>query len=245
MTNRSTRLRLNKLIAQSSEMSRRAADEAIARGEVTVNDTVVTTLGVTVDPRVDRIRLRGKLLSPPQEHIYLMFHKPRGCLVTKADPQGRPTIWTMLKAYKERTNAVGRLDLDSEGLLIVTSDGGLSYRLTHPRHGIWKRYQVKVRGKPSEESLDRLRRGIVLKEGRTAPAHVRSLKEERDGTWIEVFIQEGWNRQIRRMCNAIGHRVIRLRRTSIGALSLGRLKAGDCRKLAPSDVHKLVEACEI
>ena len=135
-------MRLNKLIAQTSDLSRRAADDAIAKGEVTVNGKPVAELGLQVNPYKDKVALKGRALSIRPEHTYIMFHKPRGCLVTKSDPQKRPIIWDHLRKFKNETNAVGRLDFDSEGLLIITSDGDLAHKLTHPSHAIKKRYQV-------------------------------------------------------------------------------------------------------
>lgn len=234
-----TSIRLNKLIAQTSDLSRRAADDAIAKGEVTVNGKTVAELGLQVNPYKDKVALKGRTLSIKPEHTYVMFHKPRGCLVTKSDPQKRPIIWDHLQKFKRDTNAVGRLDFDSEGLLVITSDGDLAHKLTHPSHEIKKRYQVKVRRELTEKKLSQLRRGVKLKEGVTAPARVRKLKEESDGTWIEIEIHEGWNRQIRRMCEKVDLVVIRLRRISTGPLVLGRLRAGMWRYLKGNEIQKL------
>jgi len=232
-------MRLNKLIAQATELSRRAADDAIAAGDVTVNGNAVAELGLQVNPYKDKVALKGRTLSIKPEHTYIMFHKPRGCLVTKSDPQNRPIIWDHLQKFKRDANAVGRLDFDSEGLLIITSDGDLAHKLTHPSHEIKKRYQVKVRRELTEKKLLNLRRGVKLKEGVTAPARVRKLKEEKDGTWVEIEIHEGWNRQIRRMCEKVDLVVIRLRRVSIGPLVLGRLRAGMWRELKGNEIQKL------
>lgn len=232
-------IRLNKLIARTTELSRRAADDAIARGEVTVNGTTVDELGLQVNPYKDQVELRGRALSIKRDHTYVIFHKPRGCLVTKSDPQKRPIIWDYLHKFKDSTNAVGRLDFDSEGLLVITSDGDMAHKLTHPSHEIKKRYQVKVRGELAENKFSSLKRGIKLREGITAPARVRKLKEERDGTWIEIEIHEGWNRQIRRMCEKVDLTVIRLRRISMGPLVLGRLRAGMSRHLKGDEIQKL------
>lgn len=235
-------MRLNKLIAQTTELSRRAADDAIAKGDVTVNGRTVAELGLQVNPYKDRVVLKGRPLALRREHTYVIFHKPRGCLVTKRDPQKRPIIWDYLQKFKDSTNAVGRLDFDSEGLLVITSDGDLTHQLTHPCHEITKRYQVKVRRELTEKKLSQLRHGVRLREGITSPARVRKLKEERDGTWIEIEIHEGWNRQIRRMCEKVDLVVIRLRRISIGPLVLGRLRAEQWRYLKGSEIQKLRKA---
>jgi 23S rRNA pseudouridine2605 synthase len=234
-----TSIRLNKLIAQTSDLSRRAADDAIVKGDVTVNGETVAELGLQVNPYKDRVALKGRTLSVKADHTYIMFHKPRGCLVTKSDPQKRPIIWDHLQKFKSETNAVGRLDFDSEGLLVITSDGDLAHKLTHPSHEIKKRYQVKVRRELTEEKLANLRSGVKLREGITAPARVRKLKEESDGTWIEIEIHEGWNRQIRRMCDKVDLVVIRLRRISMGPLVLGRLRGGMWRFLKGDEIQKL------
>ncbi len=237
-----TKMRLNKLIAQASELSRRAADEAIAAGAVSVNGAVVTVVGTTVDPRHDRVKLNGRLLQIDTGAAYIAFHKPRGYLVTKSDPKGRSTIWDILTKYRDRMNAVGRLDYDSEGLLLITNDGDFLYRLTHPKHEIGKLYQVKVRGEATEAAVSALAKGVDLKEGRTAPARVRVAKMEEGSTWLEIEIHEGRNRQIRRMCEAVDLPVIRLRRVAIGPLKLGRLKRGEWRMLKGFEVKKLTEA---
>lgn len=238
-------MRLNRWIALASELSRRAADEAIAGGEVGVNGVVVTTVGTTIDPRADKVSLRGHALRSPREHVYLIFHKPRGYLVTKSDPQGRPTIWKLLEHHEKKLNAVGRLDYDSEGLLLLTNDGDFLQRMIHPRHELWKRYRVKVSGKPDEKALADLRKGIKLTDGTTLPAKVELGKKREEGCgWLEIQIREGRKRQIRRMCKAVGLPVVALRRVGIGPLKIGRLKAGEWRKLRPGEVQSLVDACK-
>jgi pseudouridine synthase len=203
---------------------------------------VATKVGVTIDPHSDRVSLRGRPLRPPREHFYVLFHKPRGYLVTKRDPHGRPTIWKLLGQYEKQVNAVGRLDFDSEGLLLLTNDGEFLHRMTHPRHELWKRYRVKVSGDPSDEALERLRKGIKLTDGKTLPAKVELEKRERGSAWLEIRLREGRKRQIRRMCKAVGHPVVALRRVGVGPIKLGRLKAGEWRKLRNSEVRALVEA---
>lgn len=239
-----SKIRLQRLIALSSELSRRAAEEVIAAGEVTVNGQVVTVLGTTVNPLEDRVCVRGTPLTLPRVRHYLAFFKPRGTIVTKSDPEGRPLIWEDLEEWKHALNAVGRLDFDSEGLLLLTDDGDFLNRLTHPRHEVWKTYHVRVKGVPSRESLERLRKGVSLSDGMTLPAQVKALQSEAPNALLSIAIREGRNRQVRRMCEAIGHLVIRLRRTAIGAVTLGRLEPGQWRHLKPSEVRALVKESE-
>jgi 23S rRNA pseudouridine2605 synthase len=229
------------MIALSTELSRRAAEEAILRGEVAVAGERVTNVATTVDPLKDRVTLRGRPLAIAAHRTYLAFHKPRGTLVTKSDPEGRPTIWEMLPEWKASLNAVGRLDFDSEGLLLLTDDGDFQNQLTHPRHEIWKRYQVRVEGTPSVAALARLCSGVRLSDGMTLPAKVRRLGEEKRNALLEIAIREGRNRQVRRMCEAVGHRVLRLVRVAVGSVTLGNLAPGQSRELTPSEVRSLLD----
>lgn len=237
-----TRMRLNRWIAQASELSRRAADGSILNGEVSVNGETVTKVGLVINPKEDRVSLRGKILRPPEEYKYLVFNKPRGYLVTKSDPQGRPTIWDLMGKLKLGLNAVGRLDFDSEGLIIITNDGDFLYRLTHPKHEVWKSYRVKVRGLPTHEAIKKLSNGIDLREGRTAPARVGIAKKEQGATWLDFEIREGRYRQIRRMCKSVGYPVIVLKRMSLGPIKLGKLPAGKWRDLSSRELRELMEA---
>ncbi len=235
-----SRIRLQRLIALSTELSRRAAEEAIAHGDVTVNGEVVTTLGTTVDPLNDRVCVSGRPVKISAERRYIAFFKPRGEIVTKSDPQGRPTIWEHFKEWKGSLNSVGRLDFDSEGLLILTDDGDFLNRLTHPRHEIWKTYRVRVKGEPSPAEIATLRDGVPLSDGKTLPARVRRIDKGGVNALIEISIREGRNRQVRRMCDAIGCPVIALRRISVGPVKLGRLKEGAWRFLRGDEVRQLI-----
>jgi pseudouridine synthase len=238
------RMRLARMIALSSELSRRAAEEAISRGEVTVNGQVVTKLGTVIDPRTVRVCLKGETLSPKTRAGYIAYYKPRKVLVTKSDPLNRPIIWDQLEEWKDRYNSVGRLDYHSEGLLLITDDGDFLNRLTHPRHGIWKTYQVRVKGVPTAEALGKLRHGIWLDQAKTLPARIRRLDEGDENALFEVCIREGKRRQIRRMFEAIYTPVLRLRRVAIGPVKLGRLKAGQWRQLKPNEVDALIRLSE-
>lgn len=232
--------RLHKILARSTELSLRSAEKAISRGEVTVNGQVVTMLGSLADPEADIIKWKGKRIGLPQEKIYLIYNKPKNVLVTKRDPLGRPTIWTDLKKFKDKVNAAGRLDYDSEGLLILTSDGELINRLTHPRHEIRKVYYVKVKGFPSNDELNGLRGGLKYEGVQYRPAEIKFKSKTEDNTWIETRIFEGKNRQVRKMFSAIGHPVLKLKRIAIGPLGLRGLKTSSWRYLQGSEREALL-----
>ena len=232
-------MRLQKVIAQATKLSRRAAEKAIVAGEVTVNGRVVSILGTKIDPLVDRVCLHGHPLNLPERYYYLAFYKPGGLLVTKEDPQDRPTIWEKLSEWEGILNSAGRLDLNSEGLLLLTNDGELLNKLTHPRHEMRKVYEVKVRGIPTLASINRLQTGVKLEEGKTAPAQVKILRKEKNFSYLEIGIREGRKRQVRRMCKAVGHHVLRLKRVSIGPIKLGKLKSGKWRHLSLKEVAAL------
>ena len=224
--------RLHKILAASTKLSRRAAEKAISAGEVKVGGHIVTTMGTMADPFQETITWKGKKVRPPQEKIYIIYHKPKRKLVTKSDPEGRPTIW---RQYKDKVNSVGRLDFDSEGLLLLTNDGELLNRLTHPRHEIIKIYQVKIQGEPTEERLEKLRKGVRYRGITYAPAKVRIISKTDAGVWLEFRITEGKNRQLRNMVDAIGHRTQKLKRLAVGPIKLGALKPGEWRLLRRSE----------
>ncbi|MBI4211947.1 MAG: rRNA pseudouridine synthase [Deltaproteobacteria bacterium] len=231
------KIRLNRLIAQCSELSRRAADAAISAGQVSVNGEKVTSLGMTVNPYESDVRVDGKKLELPKSHLYLAFNKPRSALVTKSDPLERRTIWSYLGELGAKLNSAGRLDYDTEGLIILSSDGNFLQKLTHPRYEIWKTYQVQVKGVPSDVSLETLRKGVHLDDGVTRPARVKLNRSGETSTWIEISIHEGKNHQVKRMCEAIGHPVVKLRRIAIGPLELKSLKPGKYRPLKPQEIQ--------
>lgn len=233
------KMRLQRFIALSSELSRRAAEAAIARGEVSVNGVVVTKMGTTISIGRDRVELSGKPLSLKSARTYLAFFKPHNTMVTKSDPEGRPLIWDMLPGLKEKLNSVGRLDFDSEGLIILTDDGDFINLLTHPRHEVWKTYRARVKGEPGQDDLDQLRKGVGLSDGPALPARVRRIDEGDGNALIEISIREGRNRQVRRMFDAVGCPVIRLRRIAIGPVKLGRLAPGKWRPLKSFEVEGL------
>lgn len=240
-------IRLQKVIAAAGIASRRAAEALIRDGRVTVNGRVVTAPGSRADPWADDIRLDGRRVPPPARLRYFLVNKPAGCVTTRSDPQGRPTVLDLFRGVPGYLYPVGRLDFESEGLLIVTNDGELAARLTHPRYGLVKTYRVIVRGRPSREALDRLRRGIVIDGRRTAPARVRVVRAFARGRGTErteliIAIHEGRNRQVRRMCAAVGHPVERLTREAIGPLRDPRLRPGTWRELTAQEVARLKAA---
>jgi pseudouridine synthase len=235
--------RLQKLIAEAGIASRRHAEELIKAGEVTVNGEVVTTLGTKADPERDHIKVRGRLINPrlkQREQIYVLLNKPRGYLSSVSDPEGRPLVTELVPRTLGRLHPVGRLDFNTEGLLLLTNDGDLTNIITAARNRVRKVYEVKVKGIAPDSALDRLRRGIALEDGvRTAPAEIKRVDESETNSWFEVVLHQGRNQQIRRMFDAIGHSVVKLRRTRIGFLSDEGLKPGHWRFLAPEEVTRL------
>lgn len=228
--------RLQKLIARAGICSRREAEKIISAGRVTVDGKIITELGAKADPSKNKIRVDGKLLHFGAEKIYLLLNKPRGYVSTVKDERGRKTVLELLgENFSERVWPVGRLDLNSEGLLILTNDGDLTNALIHPRFEVKKTYRAKISGVVTEEKLDELRAGIELDDGLTAPAEVYLL----DKDFVEVTIHEGRNRQVRRMFAAIGCDVKRLRRTKFAGLTLDGLKVGNFRKLTTEEVAQL------
>jgi pseudouridine synthase len=231
--------RLQKVLAHAGVSSRRAAERLILEGRVSVNGSVVTELGIKVDPHRDAIKVDGKRVgSPPSGRTYLALHKPRGVVTTLSDPEGRPTVKDYLRGIKARVYPVGRLDYHSEGLLLLTDDGELARNLMHPSRGVEKTYLAKVKGQPEADVLARLSRGIPLDGKRTGPAKVRVARRG-DNAWIEITIAEGRNRQVRRMFQAVGHPVQRLRRMAYGGVLLGRLPVGTLRALSDAEVAHL------
>jgi len=234
--------RLHKVLAHAGIASLRAAERLIVDGRVTVNGAVVSVLGTKVDPDRDAIKVDGKrVAAPPSSRTYLLLNKPRGVVTTMSDPEGRPTVKDYLRGVRARVFPVGRLDYDSEGLIILTDDGALARDLMHPSRGVEKTYLAKVKGQPEPETLARLSRGIPLDGRRTGPARVRIVRRA-DNAWIEITIAEGRNRQVRRLFQAVGHPVQRLRRMAYGGVTLGRLPVGQIRPLSAPEIQALRRA---
>ena len=252
--------RLQKILSQAGVASRRAAERLIAEGRVTLNGTTVHEMGTKADSDTDDIRVDGRRISSPERKRYILLNKPAGFVSTRADPQRRRTVMDLLHGVREYVYPVGRLDYETEGLLLLTNDGDLAARLTHPSHGVERSYEARVAGMPDDDALRRLRDGIPLDGRRTLPAEATLLNarsgsggrpkglqpqrregpqpRERDGV-LQITIREGRNRQVRRMCEAVGHPVRELTRTRIGPLTDRRLKPGAWRDLSTAEVTTL------
>jgi pseudouridine synthase len=235
--------RLQKFLAHAGIASRRHAEELIQAGVVTVNGAVVGELGTRVDPQRDDVRVRGRRVSLPETHLYVAMNKPEGIITTATDPRGRRTVLDILPAgwRSQRVYPVGRLDRDSEGLLLLTNDGEFAFRLAHPRFSLPKEYHALIEGEPSPEALDQLRQGVLMRgeQRPTSPAKVRVIHRHEHATWVSVEIHEGRNRQVRRMFEAVGYRVVRLQRVRVGPLELGNLRPGKSRPLTEAEVQAL------
>lgn len=232
--------RLQKVMAARGVASRRKCEELILAGRVKVNGTVVSELGYKVNEDNDRIEVDGEVLGK-QAFKYILLHKPTGFITSASDPQGRKVVTDLVRNVKERVYPVGRLDYDTSGLLLLTNDGDLTNKIAHPRFEIDKVYLATVKGIPSAQALKSLREGIMLEDGMTYPAQAELEKTdpEKNQATIRLTIHEGRNRQVRRMCQAVGHPVIRLKRVQLGFLTLGNLAPGHYRFLEPTEVDKL------
>ncbi|NLK17759.1 MAG: rRNA pseudouridine synthase [Clostridiales bacterium] len=236
-------MRINRYLALCGVGSRRQAENLIRQGKVKVNGKVVSDLATFVDEENDVVTCQGKRLEPPGEFTYIMLHKPKGCVCTARDEKGRKTVFDFLEGIDKRLFSVGRLDYDTEGLLLFTDDGELANKLAHPSSGIGKTYTVKIMGHIGESQLEALRRGVELDDGFvTSTAKAVILELGQDYTKLELTIYEGRNRQIKRMFSALGKEVTFLKRTKIGELKLGGLKRGTYRHLRPKEVEYLKNA---
>lgn len=235
------KIRLNKVIASRSLASRRQAESFIKAGQVTVNGKVVQTLGSCVDPVLDHVKVNGRHLKPLAPEVFLILHKPPGYVTTMKDPLGRPTIADLLERVNLRVFPVGRLDYDAEGLLLLTNNGQITQACLHPRYHVPKTYLVKVSGVLSREEIHLLQAGIQLEDGLTAPAMVKKAGVARVNSWIEITIYEGRKHQIKRMIETLGHRVVRLKRTRFGPLSIGNLRIGSYRYVTDLEANALRE----
>jgi 23S rRNA pseudouridine2605 synthase len=237
-------VRLQKIISQAGIASRRAAEKLIAEGRVMINGETVREMGTKADPSTDDIRVDGRRVKSAERQRYILLYKPAGFVTTRADPQRRPTVIDLLRGVKEYVYPVGRLDYDTEGLLLLTNDGDLAAKLTHPRHGVERTYEARVAGMPDGDAIERLRKGIPLDGRRTLPADASLLnkrRSDRDGI-VTITIREGRNRQVRRMLEAVGHPVRKLIRVGIGPLSDGGLRPGTWRELTPKELRLLKQA---
>jgi pseudouridine synthase len=237
--------RLQKILSHAGVASRRASERLMLDGRVTVNGLTVRELGAKADPAHDDVRVDGRRIRLPERRRYILLNKPRGCVTTRFDPEQRPTVMDLLGGVSEYVYPVGRLDHDSEGLLLLTNDGALAARLMHPRHGVERVYEARVLGTPTRHELQRLARGVDIDGRRTQPADVKVLSDRTRAnpppasTLLEITVREGRNRQVRKMCDAIGHPVERLKRVAIGPIRDERLKPGRWRDLSVQEVSKL------
>ncbi|HHV60057.1 MAG TPA: rRNA pseudouridine synthase [Clostridiaceae bacterium] len=233
-------IRLQKYLADCGIASRRKAELLITQGRVKLNNQTVDKLGVKVNEN-DLVEVDGKPVSPKRELVYIMLNKPEGYVTTVRDQFGRKSVNDLVKGVDARLYPAGRLDHDTSGLLILTNDGDFAYRLTHPRHEVKKTYHAQVSGIPCENEIDNFQKGLDIEGYRTAPAKFRILKRKGRTAFVEIIIHEGKNRQVRKMCEKIGHPVITLKRVAIGNLRIGKLPCGKWRFLNKEDISKIFE----
>ena len=232
-------MRLQKYMAECGVSSRRRAEDMIREGRVSVNGLVITEMGVQVEEE-DTVRVDGQIIRPEAEKMYIMYHKPAGEVTTAHDPEGRRCVLDHFRDFPVRLYPVGRLDYDSEGLLLLTNDGALTERLLHPSHQVDKTYLARVTGTVGQDTLRLLRQGVMLDDHKTSPAKARLVRQEALAALVLVTIHEGRNRQVRRMFEAAGHQVLQLRRVRFGPLDLGDLPRGQWRALSPEEKRRLM-----
>ncbi|MBN1335893.1 MAG: rRNA pseudouridine synthase [Deltaproteobacteria bacterium] len=232
--------RLNRFIARSGVASRREADRLVQAGQVTVNGQVVRNPATSVDPERDHVKVRGRLVPRPHPPVYYLLYKPKGVLTTRKDPEGRLCVQDLLPPLPCRVEPVGRLDFNTEGALLLTNDGELARRLAHPRWAVPRKYHAKVWRTPTEKTLDKIRAGIHLEDGRTVPAKCRLTGEtDKGNAWVEITVAEGRNRLIRRLFTALGHPVSKLTRVSFAGISIRGMERGQLRPLTGLEVQRL------
>ncbi len=231
-------VRLQKFLADCGVCSRRKAEEYILSGKVKVNNNIVTELGTKVDEIKDKVYFNNKLVNIENSKVYIMLNKPEGCVTTAKEQFNRKTVFDYIN-IKERVVPVGRLDYDTSGLLLLTNDGDLTYKLTHPKHSIKKVYIAKVYGVPNKKKLDTFKKGIIIDGYKTLPSNIEIIEKDNKYSVLKIIITEGRNRQVRKMCEAIGHRVASLKRIAIEDLSIGDLKVGEYRYLTKKEVKYL------
>ncbi|WP_313528923.1 pseudouridine synthase [Anaerotignum sp.] len=232
--------RLQKFLAEAGVASRRKAEELIVAGKIKVNGKVVTELGTKIDPKKDEVFYLDKKISNKEvEMVYIMLHKPEGYVTTAKEQFGRPGVMDLIKDINARIFPVGRLDYDTSGLLLLTNDGDLTYKLTHPKHDVDKTYVAKVYGTPDDMDLQKFRRGVTIDGRTTKPAKIQVLEKGDRQSTVEIVIHEGRNRQVRKMCEAIKHPVAQLKRVATGELKMGDLPKGKFRHLTAKEVKYL------
>ncbi len=231
-------VRLQKYLADCGVASRRKCEEIILSGRVKVDDITVEELGVKVNPAINVVTLNDTVIKKSEDLVYILLHKPEGYITAVTDQFDRPTVIDLLD-IEERVFPVGRLDYETSGLLLLTNDGELTFKLTHPKHEVKKTYLAKVMGHPTEESLEQFRKGLFIDGYKTSKAEVYKTREDEKYSWLKIVIIEGKNRQVRKMCDAIGHKVANLKRLSTGDLELGNLKRGEYRNLTKEEIEYL------
>ena len=234
--------RIQKILSQAGICSRREAEELIIEGRVKVNGHTVMELGEKADPEKDVIKVGNKVVRLDAKKVYILMNKPKGYITSAKDPEGRKTVMDLVGRLGHRVYPVGRLDYDTEGLLLLTNDGEFANAVTHPSREIPKTYEAKVSGVMTDSDLDKLANGVRLEDGMTAPAKVKKKKLTDQNSWVEITIHEGRNRQVRRMCEALGHPVQKLKRTKVGKLDLRGVPVGTYRDLTPSEVKGILLA---
>ena len=234
-------MRINKYIALCGVASRRKAEELILAGKVTVNDEVMTELSYKVDEENDIVKVDDKLIKEENKLVYILLNKPEGYITTVKDQFDRPSVLDLVSDIKERVYPIGRLDYETSGLLLLTNDGDLTYKLTHPKHEVDKTYVARVKGKLTKEEIERFKTGLKIEDYTTAPAKLKVIKydEQRDSSLLEIKIHEGKNRQVRKMCKAINHPVLRLRRSAMGKIKIGDCEIGKYRYLTEDEIKYL------
>ncbi len=235
------KVRLQKFLSECGVASRRKSEELIEQGAVRVNGQVAS-IGDKINPKSDTVTVKGKKIIKQKSHTYIMLHKPRGFITTMSDERDRKCVAELIKDVPGRVYPVGRLDKDSEGMLLCTNDGEFANAMTHPRKHVPKTYRVTVRPGITQEQITELTTGIVIDDRMTAPAEIRVVTREEGRVVLEIILYEGRNRQIRKMCEAVGLEVARLKRTAVGSVNLGMLKQGDWRDLTEDEVRKLMLA---
>lgn len=232
-------MRLQKFLAQAGIASRRKSEELILSGKVQVNNVVITQLGSKVDPETDVVLYNNKRVTPEEKKVYYMLNKPVGYVTTVKDEKGRKTVIDLLAEVSQRIYPIGRLDCDTSGLLLLTNDGDITYLVTHPKHEVEKTYIATVRGVPTSEELENFRCGLMIEGRKTAKAKIKIVSNKKESATLSIKIIEGRNRQVRKMCSAIGHPVITLQRISIGSIHIGELPLGTNRQLTVEEVSYL------
>ncbi|CAH2213733.1 pseudouridine synthase [Tepidibacter aestuarii] len=232
-------MRLNKYMALCGVASRRKSDELIKNKKVKVNGKIVEELGIDVDENQDEVEVNGKIINIEQKNVYILINKPEGYVTTVKDQFNRKTVLDLVKDIDERIYPIGRLDYETSGLLILTNDGDLTYRLTHPKHEVVKTYLARLKLVPNEIKIKQFKSGLKIEDYVTAPAEFKVIKKEEKQSMCEIKIHEGKNRQVRKMCKAIGHPVLSLKRTALGDIELGNLKVGKYRNLTQNEINYL------